>query len=149
MGSWVPGIICRYYHWFLSAACFVQCFGFKCPVIHERLFQWLINFDPSLYWARVTLNQWFIQHCFIEQVTKSCINSLSAGYQMHRFEDSLHRHLGSRINCMTNEESVFECFGVSGSLIRCFTYAWSLISLAHSDIVSLIHWFKFIGLMNQ
>ena len=67
---------------------------------------------------------------------------------MHRFEDSLHRHLGSRINCMTNEESVFECFGVSGSLIRCFTYAWSLISLAHSDIVSLIHLLKFIGLMN-
>ena len=63
---------------------------------------------------------------------------------MHRFEDSLHRHLGSRINCMTNEESVFECFGVSGSLIRCFTYAWSLISLAHSDIVThtliQIHW---------
>ena len=37
---------------------------------------------------------------------------------------------------------------IRGSLIRCFTYAWSLISLAHSDIVSLIHWFKFIGLMN-
>ena len=80
------------------------------------------KFAPYMYWSIVTLNRCFIQHCFIEQVAKSCMNALSAWHRMHRFDDSVHRHIGPQINWLMNDY----CLNVS-----VFRNHWFVASSMH------------------
>ena len=101
----------------------------------SRCFNDPLVFDPLLYWTIVTLIQWSIYCPCMEQLMHCCINACSTLLRMHRFADSLHRSLNTRINCPLPRTHwlLASVSYVICSLCHCVTH--------NIDSWALNHWF--------